>query len=379
MFLSACTSQPDVSIPEEISSLENLTVFSSDTEPALQLELIPETVFGDTDEVLLSDWLAVHIDSRGRVFIGDNRETAIHLYNPDGTYNRQIWRSGEGPGEYQNIGPMRSDDNFFYHYDNRSLRLTKYDIENFEVAGDVELRVERDDEDAFFRSVSSFFLVGSEDEILVQLGMGFRSDRPDIDLSDRKVQGYMFNLETGSFSDEQVFSFTANEALVHYEEGSMAVMSVPYKRTPVISVNNGQIIHGWNEHFLFRYFDLNGNYKRAVFYDYPNPPLNRNEVLKMYEDRDEPWRGMVRNDNIPGTWPSWAGFLPDDKNRLWVERRTEDPDETEFHVLEESGELLAVIPWKPGNRVQKIQNGYLYSLEENEDGLREVVKYRIEM
>jgi len=88
---------------------------------------------------------------------------------------------------------------------------------------------------------------------------------------------------------------------------------------------------------------------------------------------------MVRNDDMPETWPSWSGFLMDDENRLWVERRTTDPDLTEFHLLDESGELLAVLPWDAANRVQHIQNGYLYSLEENEDGLREVVKYRIEM
>lgn len=380
LVLCACTSRPDVQLPEEISSLDNLVKFSADSEPLTQVQLIPETVYGDTEDVLLGDWLSVHVDSRGRVFIGDSRETVIHLYNPDGTYNRQIWRSGEGPGEYQNIGPMRSDENYFYHYDNRSRRLTKYDINSFVVAGDVELRIEWDDEEAFFRSVRTFYLIGADDEILVQLGMGFRAGRPDIDLSQREMQGYLFNLETGTFSDQRVFTFPASEALVHFgNDGSLAVTSVPYKRSSVARVNNGQIIHGWNEHFLFRFYDMESNYRRAVYYDYPNPPLDRNEVLKLYEGRGEPWEGMVRNDDMPETWPSWSGFLMDDENRLWVERRTTDPDLTEFHLLDESGELLAVLPWDAANRVQHIQNGYLYSLEENEDGLREVVKYRIEM
>ena len=380
LLVISCSGETSVDIPEEIASLENLAAFSADSEPAHEINLTPVSVFGDTEEILLSEWLTVQVDDRGRVFIGDNRETVIHLYNPDGTYNRQIGREGDGPGEYRGIGVMRSDENFFYHYDRNNRRLTRYDPDTFDVADSVELTVERDDDEAFFRSVNTFYLTDADDEILVQLGMGFRSGRPDIDLSERRIQGHIFNTATGTFSGEEIYSFRANEALVHFgNDGSMAVMSVPYKRTPVVHVTDGQIIHGWNEHFLFQYYDLNGNYQRAVYYDHVNHPLNRNEVLALYEDRTEPWKGMVQNDEMPETWPSWAGFLPDDEGRLWVEKRTSDPDVTEYHILDASGELLAVFPWSSKRQVQHIQNGYLYSLEENEDGLREVLKYTFDL
>lgn len=379
MVVAGCSNQPSVELPEEIASLENITVYTADTEPQFELILTPEAIFGDTEEALLSDWLTVHVDSRGRVYVGDNRETVIHLYNSDGTYNQQIGREGDGPGEYRGIGVMRSDDQYYYHYDYSTWRLTKYNIDTFDVAGDIELAVERDEDEAFFRSVNTFYLTGLDDEILVQLGMGFRSNRPDIDLSQRRIQGYMFNTATGIFSGEEVYSFRANESLVHFDNGNMAVMSVPYKRTPVVHVTNGQIIHGWSEHFLFQFYDLNGEYQRGIYYDYKNAPLNRNEILKMYEDRDEPWKSMVRNDQMPETWPVWAGFLPDDEERLWVERRTEDPEVTQYQVLDFAGELLALFPWESRKTVQHIQNGYLYALEENEDGLSEVVKYNIEM
>lgn len=379
-LIIGCTSEPEIQIPEEIASLENLTVFSADSEPAHEINLTPVSVFGDTEETLLSEWLTVHVDDRGRVFIGDNRETVIHLYNPDGTYNRQIAREGNGPGEYRGIGVMRSDHRYFHHYDRMTRRLTKYDIDTFDVIDDVELAVERDDDEAFFRSVNTFYLTDADDEILVQLGIGFRSGRSDIDLSERRIQGHIFNTATGTFSGEEIYSFRANEALVHFgNDGSMAVMSVPYKRTPVVHVTDGQIIHGWNEHFLFRFYDLDGNYQRALYYDYANHPLNRNAVLALYEDRTEPWKGMVRNDEMPETWPSWVGFLPDDEGRLWVEKRTFDPDVTEYHILDASGELQAVFPWSSERQVQHIENGYLYSLEENEGGLREVVKYSFDL
>lgn len=379
LLLTACRSQPEVTIPEEVFTLENLAHFSSDTEPLMEIELIPETVYGETDEVLLSSWIRVHVDSRGRVFIADVPERSIYLYNPDGTYNRQIGQSGGGPGEYQRIGLMRSDDNFFYHYNNRNLRLTRYDINTFDYVDDFELVVEHNDDDTFYRSVSSIFPIGSDNEILVLLRMQIGFDMQDVDLSQREIQGYMYNLETGELGNEQLFSFPASETLVHFEGGGFGTLPLPYQRKSVVRVNNGQIIYGWSEHFFFRYYDLNGNYQSALFYEYSNPRLNRREVLRMYENRSEPWRSIIQNDEMPDTWPSWDRFLPDDENRLWVERRTDNREKTEFHVLDESGELLAVFPWESGNSIQKIQNGYLYSLERNEDDLQELVKYRIEM
>ena len=379
-LIKGCTSEPDIQLPAEIASLENLTVFGAETEPTGEITLTRETVFGDTEDVLLSDWLMVHIDPRDRVIIGDGRETAIHLYNPDGSYKRQIGREGEGPGEYRSIGTMQADENYFYHYDNRNRRLTRYDAETFEVVSDFTVSVPSDDDSAFPEYFSSFSLIPDENQMLAHLGMGFRSGRANSNQSERRIRGRMMHSETGEFTGDDVYSFPESEALVHYgNDGSLAVTSVPYKRSSVVQVHDGEIIYGWNEHFLSKYYDLNGEYQRAVYYDYENPPLNRNEVLKMYEDRTEPWKSMIENDNMPETWPSWSTFIPDDEGRLWVQRRTDDPSVTKYHILAPTGETMAVFPWNPNDRIQKIQNGYLYSQEENEDGLREVVKYMFEL
>jgi hypothetical protein len=378
--ITACTSGTEVDIPDEIAALENLSVFPADTQPAHELSLTPVNVFGDTDEVLLSDWLSVHVDPRGRVYIGDNRETAIHLFNADGSYNRRIGGEGDGPGEYRSVGVMRSDDNFFYHYDNRNRRITRYNADTFEVDGDFTVSVPSDEDAAFPRSFRTFHLTDMENRMLAITGMGIRQDRPGADQSERRVDGFLMNSETGEFIGDKVFSFRAEEALIHYgDDGSMAVMSVPYKRSPVVGYQGSEIIHGWNDQFLFKYYDLSGEYQRAVYYPYENPPLDRNRVLSMYEDRTEPWRGMVRNDRMPETWPSFSTFMPDDEGRLWVLRRTEDPDQMEIHLLDTTGELLAVYPWPGNHRIQQMSNGYLYSLEENEDGLSELVQYKVEL
>ncbi len=377
--ISACTSGPEIDIPEEIAALENVAVFPADTQPAHELRLTSVNVFGDTDEVLLSDWLTTHVDPHGRVFIGDNRETAIHLFNADGTYNRQVGRQGDGPGEYRSVGVMKSDENYFYHYDRNTRRFTRYDINSLDVVDDLTITFDWDTGKGFFRSVQDIHLTDNAD-YLVQFGMGFMSGNPDADPSKRRIELERMERETGNFSGEVILSFLESESLVQYrDDGGMSVMSVPYKRSSIIRIQGDQIIHGWNDQFLFKYYDLSGEYQRAVYYPYENPPLDRNRVLSMYEDRTEPWRGMVRNDRMPETWPSFSTFMPDDEGRLWVLRRTEDPDQMEVHLLDTTGELLAVYPWPGNRRIQQISNGYLYSLEENEDGLSELVQYRVEL
>jgi hypothetical protein len=261
----------------------------------------------------------------------------------------------------------------------RNRRITRYDTDTFDAISDLTVSVPSDEESAFPQSFSYFSLTPDPDRMLGHLNMGFRAGRGDADPSERRIRGLMITAETGEFTGEEVYNFPASEALVQYTDERMSVMSVPYKRSSVVQVHYDVMIHGWNERFLFKYYDLDGEYQRAVYYDYENPPLNRNEILEDYRDRTEPWKSMVENDDMPETWPSWTTFMPDDEGRLWVQRRTDNPDATQYHVLSNTGELLAVFPWNPDHRIQEIRDGYLWSLEQNEDGLREVVKYGFDL
>lgn len=378
-ILTGCTGSSDIELSDEIASLENLTIFDSETEPAGEISLIHETSFGDTDDVFLGGWLTTHVDDRGRVFIVDNSETVLHLYNADGTYNRQIGREGDGPGEYRNIASITTDEDYLHLYDRSTLRVTRYDMDTFEVVDDINIEYDSDADGGFFRSIRRIEPFDDE-HYLVHFGTGFRQENPDIDQTERKMEGELMYRDSGELTDQKIYSFRDSEALVEYRsDGSMSVMSVPYKRSVVVRYQNNRIIHGWNEDFLFKFYEANGNYSHAIYYDYENANLNRNEVLTLYENHGESWRKMVRDDNMPQLWPSWSTFHVDDENRIWVQRITDDLDFPEYSVLSETGGLLAALPWESGKRVQSIKNGHLYTLEENELGLTEVVKYRIDL
>lgn len=377
LLTAACSSQPEIEIPEEIAELENLSVFPADAEPEYEITLVKDASYGDVDDVFLGSWLSAEVDKYGRVFVADNQETVIHLYNPDGTYNRQIGREGDGPGEYRSIGQMRTDDQYFYLMDRNPNRITKFDLETFEVVSDYTVP-ERQDELSENYWYPQGFDVLPDNQFLIKFGVGFMNGNDGSEDDSRKTEGKILDPDSESYLPGKMYSFPDSDALVHREQGSMMVMSVPYKRTSVVAWHNQQIYHAWSEHFLLKVYDMEGEYQRAIYYPFQNKSLDRDKVLEIYKDNGKQTRDMVRNDKMPETWPMFYSFYVDDENRFWVEMVTEDTEASEYVVLDESGALLGKVSWTRDKQIQRVKNGSVYVQEEDEMGLREIVKYRVE-
>lgn len=376
LLSAACSKSEEMNIPEEIAEHENLSVFPTDSEPAFDITFDRQTVFGDTEDVLLGSRLMITVDDRGRVYIADNQEIALHVYNPDGSYIRQIGQEGDGPGEYRMIRGMQTDGNSLHLLDLNLSRITRYNLDDFKVEGDLSLTVDRGNNNGIIRYPQAFYVLG-KDIYLLQLGSS-TTPGPSNEDAERTIEGRKVNYITSEIVDSTFFSFPSSERLMNRSENAIMVMSVPYNRRSVISVNNGQVIYGWSEDFFLKVYDDSGQYQRAIYYPFENIPLDRNEVLEIYSDHDEQWQDMVRGNDMPETWPVFESFTVDDDGRIWVEKLTENRDESEYVVLANSGELLATFNWPSDKEFQEIKNGYLYALETDEEtGLREVVKYGI--
>ncbi|NBC67129.1 MAG: 6-bladed beta-propeller [Bacteroidetes bacterium] len=374
LFLStACSKSEEIEIPEKISEYENVSVFPADSEPQYTITLDRQTVYGDTEEIFLGSWLSAAVDDRERVFIADHQNNVLHLYNPDGTYNRQIGQEGEGPGEYRSIQAIHTDQQYLHLMDSNLRRITRYNLNTFEVADEISIDIDRKDDEPYLFPIH--FFPENENTYLLQLSM---SVTPDAEQENRFVEGRKIDITSGELSDSTFFSFPATEALIHRESNAVMVMSVPFNRKSVVRYRNRQLIYGWSENFLLEIYDEEGSYERAIYYSYKNPPLNRNEILKSYADRQEQWQNIVRNADMPDTMPVFNDFFTDDEGRIWVKKLTENRDEVEYVVLENTGELLAEFTWPAATHIQEIKNGFLYVLEtEEETGLSEIVKYEI--
>jgi hypothetical protein len=113
------------------------------------------------------------------------------------------------------------------------------------------------------------------------------------------------------------------------------MMAADYKRSSHLLMNDSSnIIYSWTEELLFKFYDADGVYQKAVYVPYEKAPLNRNEVLAEYADVEEPWISMIRNDDMPDTWPAFSKMVTDDKGRIWVSLITSDPETYTWLVID---------------------------------------------
>lgn len=129
-----CVSNNLEDVPPDI---ENLTVYTDEQKPAAEIEFILETSFGDTEEVFFGRMVEnFAVDHSGRVFIADQDENTIHIFNSDGSYLQNIGRSGQGPGEFEFIRDIEIYGGNIHVLDPLKFRITMFDLDSFEYNGE---------------------------------------------------------------------------------------------------------------------------------------------------------------------------------------------------------------------------------------------------
>jgi hypothetical protein len=377
LLLAACSGSSDSDIPEEIASLENLNVIEAVAEPMHSISLTSAASYGDTDEVIIGRMGQFSVDQTGRVYIADFSQNVIHAYEPDGSYLRQIGRDGDGPGEFRRINAIRPGDHHLHVLDTGSMRISRFSLDSHEFVDNLSVPFEFQSEGGFVSFPGNFHPVG-DSHYVIHFGTGYSAAMDDSDV-DPKDRGRLLNRSTEEFEEGFVYEFPISEAIVHREGTSMSVMSPDYKRRSITVVNNSRLLQGWSEDLLFKFYDTDGAYQSAVWQPNENISMNRNEILQEYSDRDEPWRGMVRNDDMPETWPAYRHLVLDDENRIWVAVYSDEEEMFNWRVFSEKGEFLAAFTWPESREIREVKNGSAYTRETDEEtGLVEVVRYRVD-
>jgi len=87
---------------------------------------------------------------------------------------------------------------------------------------------------------------------------------------------------------------------------------------------------------------------------------------------------MIRNDDMPDTWPAYSTMLMDDENRVWAALFTDNEETYEWRVYTDEGEFLATFTWPRSKTISEVKNGLAYTRETDEEtGLQQVVRYRM--
>lgn len=388
-----CTSREADQIPEAYRHLENLTVFPAGKEAPYQINLEREQSFGDTDETLIGRMGDIAVDERGRVYITDLQANTIHIYEPDGTHLQNIGREGSGPGEFRMIGAVELTDHLLLALGYDQFKISKYDLKTFEFVRDIDISLDdageqqpswvdwMQDNGLFYRPIH--FFVNSEGNYLLMFGdqtVGALDN-----LEGRTWEISIFNPSGEKYLAHDVHSLRADMNAFTFDDGSR-ISKVPFKPEAHLVSNGEQMVYGWGDDLLFKWYNTSGDYQQAFYYPRQNVSVKLDEIIAYYERdlanheelRDHFLR-RFRNSDLPEKWPSFHHLKIDDENRLWISTIVENVEIYEWWVVKSTGELIARFEWQRDEPIEVVKNGYMYTRQTDEDtGLQQINRYLFE-
>jgi hypothetical protein len=372
LILISCSGEMEIEIPEYLSDLEELSVYPLENELETSIDLIPETTYGNIEEVIIGRVVGVVVDAHGRVYIGDFDSKTIHVFQDDGSYHTSIGREGDGPGEFRGISQMRIGDEKIHVFDWNQQRIHAFSIETLELSHTTSLDFEEERNVDLSGWMANSFYVQDDENYLVRFSRPFR---PDNMHEERTYRLYKVSSE-GRMQSDMILELPVGEALINRD--IRMVMGVPYSRNALVEISGETIYKLWTEDLAIRKYDINGRFLSAFYYSVNKSRLSREEVLEQYEH--EQMRQMIRNATLPETWPAVGNYLIDDENRFWISRIIDERDAYEWWVLEANGELITRFTWPRSKSIRQVKHGALYTLEtDQETGLQEIVKYLVDI
>lgn len=384
LFNSCLEKKENNSLPLFVQKKENVEVYST-SQKSDTVRLIKEQTYGDIEGLFFSRMGEFTVDTEGRVYIEESAVgmKTIYVFNPDGSYLGKIGKEGKGPGEFEDVCCMNNISDTLYVYDSINSRMSLFSIETLRLLDVFRIdQVNLPEADTNGSFTGRYFFTGNNRILMGFSPPSYLSENDDT----LKDIFFYYNKEFQQTSDPIL---EQNQIQNHwgYFEGHRIRETFPFFEKPLIAVSpTGRIFTAISNNFFVQEIDGEGNYLRSFYYPYKKINVSRKDA---YKSSNEMSRNIAETVELPPYWPVLNSMQFDDEERLWISTFTEDENQLAWWVLNIKGELLGAFRWH-GNRyawplrnddtMKVIRNGYFYQREQDEEtGLRRVVKYRIKV
>lgn len=356
----------EAGIPVHLREIENLTVYPASKNPAYEIRLSREMSLGDSEEVVIGRSASIVTDHMGRVFIPDIDQLTIHVYSSEGNYLTNLGREGDGPGEFRGFQPksIDTDSNWLYVFDSISRRVHLFSLETLSFSHTVNMGRWHTIEE-LRSTIPALGFVRNDGSILMIFG---RIPNPN---SDQTARYYYYIMdEQGEILPDKIFDHKLREPWI---SGGIA------RTMQLDTSNDDRIFAAWTEEFLVKIYSSDGDYLHAFYHPTDEVALNWNDLIN--HSTDERFiEAALNTPDLPQTWPIIESLIIDSEDRLWISTIVENIDVYEWWVLKETGEIISRFEWPRDRHIEVVGNGSVYTREvDDETGLTEIVRYRIEM
>lgn len=377
IVLNSCTDNLSQNIPVELQNLENL-VTDLNVKAKVSLTFTKEQIYKDSDEYSIGMVQEVTVDSIGRVFIADNNQKAIHVFDSDGRYLKYLGRDGSGPGEFSFIKRLHIRGSKLYAFDHSLFRVITIDLYDLSDVQTLSLGQNR----SHFSGLSKSF--PSIDDLFVRSDNKFiakyinHEDPISIKWQNFVLFGQFYLLDDSGNITGWLMNFKdATRTMFAHPNAIMGIPIKPFFGNTITAITNDDHIYMIQpEHFLLKVFNPQGHYEKSFYYELDRIKLTEESarnanVIEMYTSN-------MHNMNLPEFWPVVTDMLIDDQDQLWVATTVEDFSVYEWWVVKTTGELVARFDWPRNKPIEYIANGNIFTKETDEDsGMQQVVRYRI--
>ena len=325
----------------------------------------------DSDAIRLYMPRSYAVDGKGFIYISDDKDPGIKVFDPEGRPVRTIGSKGEGPGEFQLITSLA------FLLDGRLLAL------------DSGLnRVSLFDPDGRF--------IDSHQWTILSMSMSFKIYLVTDSFYVREVTTVVLGKEPKTwrrrlrvaafdFSGKEVLSFGDFEACQSGIVTGRFSFSLPFPVCSILAgdLGNRRLYHCLNDRYRIRVFDEKGRIIREIDRPYERRRVTLEDwkaYLDSFKTTAENRSAIEKNAAKPDLKSVTPYMIVDDSGRLWVQLHEGEKDGermlTAFDVFDDRGRydcrvLSAFIPGL-------FQGGKMYRFEtDDETGERYLKRYRV--
>jgi len=387
---STCSQPENESILNEFQEIKNLSVYSADTKSTHIIFLIKDTVYRESDEIIIGKLGEIAVDRLGLVFIADTHKQVINVFEPDGKLINQIGREGRGPGEFSSIKSLIVRENRLYVHDFHQNRVNVFSLDSLQEEKTILLAKSRRDYSALVGaySLTSEFIVGNRNTYFAKfLTNRTTNNSKRVIWQNIEIKGLLYLLDHNGGISRKLLEFTDTVyTIIPYNNlPAMEFPLTPFYGKAFTLLSSENIIYFIEpDHFLVKIYSPSGAYLHAFHYPLEKIPLTRASAInigvsELGTSNPELFINNMDSIVLPEFWPVLTDMKIDDEDRLWIATTVEDMSFYEWWILQKDGELITRFEWPRDVPIEVIINGYIYTREtEKETGLQQIVRYRIE-
>ncbi|REL24056.1 hypothetical protein DYD21_19795 [Rhodohalobacter sp. SW132] len=364
-------------MPAHVAAIDSLIILSNEERAVPAADLQPVATFQDS--LFLNEISSVIADPTGAVYIAGEswKRTKIFKFQPDGTLTDSLGEYGTGFGEFQQISRLQFRRDDLYIFDGELNRVTIYDTINNEFTDTLGIWHQPD--------LIPVDWTGADSKPVALLGESSFL----ISLHKQRDPAYdpigavrYFRADSMGNSDwKPLYEMPDFRYIVGDYAGRPAPFTIPFPERPIAEVSAGDRIYSaYSEEFLIRVRDADGRELHSYYYPKAREPLDPDEEIHpLYSHNDQLLR-VRESAQFPDEWPAIYSIIADDDNRIWISVITGDRNQLEWWVVDDrNGELIATFTWPFDKPVVHVQNGLIYTVEQDDMGFKIVNAYRLDL